>query len=79
MAYETCLRNESCHLSDQHFQIESAMTIKIKITYGVPQGSFLRLVLFLLCMNKLNSSIERGKVHNTDDTTISIKAESNVN
>lgn len=62
---------------NQYVQISNCLSEKIKITQGVPQGSILGPILFLIYVNKIASVARSGKlVLYADDTTLSSKGKS---
>jgi hypothetical protein len=61
----------------QCVQIEDAISQKEEMVQGVPQGSILGPILFLLYVNQTGSSILNGEViQYADDTTICVKSQS---
>ncbi len=60
---------------EQCVQIENMLSQKINIRHGVPQGSIIGPILFLIYVNNLDSSILNGdKIQFADDTNIYFKA-----
>ena len=58
----------------QFVSINGYSSDKMKVTYGIPQGSILGPLLFLLYINDLNTAIKIGSIrHFADDTNLIIK------
>lgn len=53
--------------------INNKVSDTLKITCGVPQGSVLGPILFLLYINNFNLGSGSGSIHFADDTTILVK------
>ena len=61
----------------QQVQVKNKLSRNSKLTFGVPQGSILGPVLFLLYVNNVDSSIENGNmVKYCDDTNLCFESES---
>ena len=55
----------------QYVSINGYKSKHLPISLGVPQGSVLGLLLFLICINDLNTAIKHCKVyHFADDTNL---------
>ena len=65
MAYMALQMNDLIHLFDrkQFVSINSHISNKASVKYGVPQGSVLVPLLFLIYVNDLNHAVKFCKVH----------------
>ena len=55
----------------QYINVNGSNSNPEKVMYGVPQGSLLGLLLFIIFINDLNASIKSSKVHHlVDDTNL---------
>ena len=54
---------------EQHSVINGVSSSVLSITHGVPQGSFLGLLLFLIYINDLNHVVKHSTVHHFADET----------
>lgn len=62
---------------EQYVEISNSCSTKVNLAYGVPQGSILGPLLFLIYVNHIGESIQSGKVlQYADDTTICVKSKS---
>ncbi len=60
----------------QQVQINNSVSDPIELTFGVPQGSILGPILFILYVNNLHSLIKKGhSVQYADDTTLTYSAQ----
>lgn len=65
------------YLSDRYqcVQVSNVVSPKVRTTHGVPQGSVLGPVLFLVYVNHIEQSIQHGKITQyADDTTLCLKS-----
>ena len=53
----------------QFVEINKKTSDVLPINYGVPQGSVLGLLLFLIYINHLNGAVTHSKVHQLEDDT----------
>ena len=66
-SYQWC---KSCLTSRQQYTTTAYLKLALRsINYGVPQGSVLGPILFLLYINDLNQAIVHSKVHHFADDT----------
>ena len=55
----------------QRTKVNDSISEKIEITYGVPQGSILRSLLFLVYISDLHNAVTHSLIHHfADDTNI---------
>ena len=53
----------------QHVTVSGQTSDNALLEFGVPQGSFLGPLLFLICINDLTQAIEFSRVHHFSDDT----------